>query len=242
VRVEGTDGREAAPNTGLARALRGTWYLAIALRDVLRWRPVTQSRYTEIFTARCDPFGYEDKAFEFEKFQAGIELLDDVRDDGCFERAWEIGCAEGVFTTRLAPICERLIAVDYVPLALERSRVRCREFSNISFTKWDLKTDPAPDSFDLIVVMDVLSLFGGRRDIRRARDKVASALAPGDYLLFSDCLGDLNRCRIEGSWWARLLLRGPRNIHRLVAAHPALVEVARRETSMHLLALFRKHG
>jgi hypothetical protein len=36
-----------------------------------------------------------------------------------------------------------------------------------------------------------------------------------------------------------LLLRGPRNIHHFVAAHPALVEVARRETSMHLLALFR---
>jgi protein-L-isoaspartate O-methyltransferase len=141
VRVEGTDGREAAPNIGLARTLRETWHLAIALRDVLRWRPVTQSRYTEIFTARCDPFGYEDKAFECEKFQAGIELLDDVRDDACFERAWEIGCAEGVFTARLAPICERLIAVDYVPRALERSRVRCREFSNISFTKWDLKTD-----------------------------------------------------------------------------------------------------
>jgi hypothetical protein len=36
-----------------------------------------------------------------------------------------------------------------------------------------------------------------------------------------------------------LLLLRPRNILRLVAAHPALVEVARRETTMHLLVLFR---
>ncbi len=220
-------------------ALRGTWYLAIALHDVLRWRPVTQSRYTEIFAARHDPFGYEGKGFEFEKFQAAIELLDDARNDACFERAWEIGCAEGVFTTQLAPICERLIAVDYIPLALERARAQCGDFSNISFMKWDLKTDPAPGPFDLIVIMDVFGSFGRRRDIRRARDKVVSALAPGGYLLLVDCLGDLYRRRIEGSWWARLLLLGARNIHRLVAAHPALVEVARRETSMHLLALFR---
>jgi hypothetical protein len=66
-------------------ALRRTWYLAIALRDVLRWRPVTQSRYTEIFTQRRDPFGYEGKGFEFEKFQAAIGLLDDARNDACFE-------------------------------------------------------------------------------------------------------------------------------------------------------------
>jgi hypothetical protein len=218
-------------------ALRETWYLAIALREVLRWRPVTQSGYAEIFTRR-DPFGYEGEGFEFEKFQAATELLYAARNDARFERAWEIGCAEGAFTTQLAPRCERLIAVDYIALALERARARCGEFTNISFTKWDLTTDPAPGSFDLIVIMDVLGSFG-RRDVRRARDKVVSALAPGGYLLFGDCLGDLYRRRIEDSWWARLLLRGARNLQRSVAGHPALVEVARRETSMHLLALFR---
>jgi 2-polyprenyl-3-methyl-5-hydroxy-6-metoxy-1,4-benzoquinol methylase len=219
-------------------ALRETWYLAIALLEVLRWRPVTQSRYAEIFATRRDPFGYEREGFEFEKFQAAIELLDAARNDARFGRAWEIGCAEGAFTTQLAPRCERLIAVDYIPLVLERARARCGEFANISFTKWDLTTDPAPGSFDLIVIMDVLGSFE-RRDVRRARDKLVSALAPGGYLLFGDCLGDLYRRRIEDSWWARLLLRGARNIHRSVAAHPALVEVARRETPMHVLALFR---
>jgi SAM-dependent methyltransferase len=222
------------------KVLRSSWYLAIALRDVLQWRPVTQSKYTEIFTARTDPFGYEVSPFEFEKYEAATELLNAARNDAYFERAWEIGCAEGVFTARLAPLCERLSAVDFVPLVLDRARSRCQEFTNISFTKWDLKSDPAPSFLELIVIMDVFGSLGGRRDIRRARDKVVRALVPGGYLLYGDCLGDLYRRRIEDSWWARLLLRGPRNIHRLIAAHPALVEVARRETSMHLLALFRK--
>jgi hypothetical protein len=82
--------------------LRKAWHFAFVLRDELLRRPVTQSRYAEIFTDRNDPFGYEVKPFEFEKFEAAVELLDIARNGVCFERAWEIGCAEGVLTARLA--------------------------------------------------------------------------------------------------------------------------------------------
>jgi SAM-dependent methyltransferase len=219
-------------------ALRGGWHFALALRDELQRRSFTQSGYAQSFTGRTDPWGYEVTSFALERFRAAIELLDIGRNGARFQRAWEIGCAEGVFTARLARICERLSAVDFVPLALERARAGCREFSNISFSKWDLKSDPSPGPFDLIVIMDVLDYFGGRSDIRRARDKVVNALAPGGYLLYSGCLGDFHLRRIH-SWGGRLLFRGANNIHRFVAAHPALDEVARRETTMHLLALFR---
>jgi len=101
-----------------------------------------------------------------------------------------------------------------------------------------LRSDPAHGPFDLIVITDVLGSIG-RGDIRRARDKVVSALAPGGYLLYGDAFGELHRRRIQANSWGRLLLRGPRNIHRFVAAHPALVEIARRETTNHLLVLFR---
>ena len=223
-------------------ALRSAWHLAFALRNELRWRPVSQSKYARCFAAGTDPWGYEVTLFTLEKFQAAIELLNGARNGACFERAWEIGCAEGAMTARLAQICERLSAVDFIPLALERARVRCREFGNVSFSKWDFKSDPAPGPFDLIVITDVLGSLGGRRDIRRARDKVVSALAPGGYLLYGDYLGDLHSQRIHDSWLGSLLLLRPRQILRLVAAHPALDEVARRETTMHLLALFRNRG
>jgi SAM-dependent methyltransferase len=219
-------------------ALRSAWHFTLILQDELRRRPLTLSRYAEIFTDRADPFGYEVAPIEFEKFEAVVELLDIARNGACFEQAWEIGCAEGVLTARLARICERLSAVDFIPVALERARVRCQEYSNISFSKWDLRSDPAHGPFDLIVITDVLGSMG-RGDIRRARDKVVSALAPGGYLLYGDALGELHRRRIQANSWGRLLLRGPRNIHRFVAAHPALVEIARRETANHLLALFR---
>ena len=221
-------------------ALRSAWRLSVALRNELQWRPVPQSSYAKFYTDRTDPWGYEVTPFALERFQASIELLDGARRDACFERAWEIGCAEGVMTARLAQICKRLNAVDFVPLALERARVRCQEFGNVSFSEWDLKSDPAPGTFDLIVITDVLgSNFGGERDVRRARDKVVSALAPGGYLLYGDYLGERLSRRIHDSWWGRSLLFRASKILRLVAAHPALVEVARRETTMHLLVLFR---
>jgi predicted TPR repeat methyltransferase len=175
-----------------------------------------------------------------EKFQAAIELLDNARNGAHFARGWEVGCAEGAMTARLAQICERLLAVDFVPLALDRASARCQEFRNISFTKWDLKADPAPGTFDLIVLTDVLGTLGGQRDICRARDKVVSALAPRGYLLYGDYVGDLASRRIHVSWWGRLLFLRPPKILYLVAAHPALDELARRETTRHLLVLFRK--
>jgi len=219
--------------------LRSAWHWARALRYELRWRPATQGGYAKCFTTRADPWGYEVTSFTFEKFEAAVELLNGARGGARFKRAWEIGCAEGLMTVRLTQVCERLLAVDYIAVALERARVRCGEVENVSFSVWDLKSDPAPGTFDLVVITDVLGSLGGRRDICRARDKVVSALAPGGYLLYGDFLGDPTNRRIHDSWWGRSLLLRPRKILRLVAAHPTLVEVARRETTMHSLVLFR---
>jgi SAM-dependent methyltransferase len=223
--------------------LKSTWHLALGLRGELQellTRPLTQDKYAEDYAALTDPWGYGVHPFAFEKFQAATELLDGVRNGARFERGWEIGCSEGIMTMRLGQMCEQLSAVDFIPLALERARLRCLQFSNISFSKWDLKSDPAPGLFDLIVITDVLGSFTRPVDVRRACEKVVTALAPGGYLLYGDFLGNLYRRRIHESCWGRFLLRGaPNIIHWFVAAHPALVETARRETSMHLLALFR---
>jgi SAM-dependent methyltransferase len=235
----GAVGQQVRRKLASIKVLRSAWHLARALRNELRWRPATQSKYNKCFSARTDPWGYQVTPFTLEKFQTAIELLDSVRRGARFERAWEVGCAEGAMTGRLAPICGQLTAVDFIPLALERARARCQEFGNISFIKWDLKADPVPGTFDLIVITDVFNNFGRQRDILRARDKLVSALGPGGYLLYGDYLGELANRRIHESWLGRSLLLRPRKVLRLIAAHPALSEVTRRETTMHVLVLFR---
>jgi SAM-dependent methyltransferase len=220
--------------------LRIAWHVAIALYYETRWRPATRSGFIKLYAAGADPWGYGVNPSTVERFEAAIDLLNSARGDACFKRAWEIGCAEGRMTACLAQICERLFAVDYIPLALERARLRCRELGNVTFNEWDLKSDPTPGMFDLIVITDVLGSLGGRRDIRCARDKVVSALAPSGYLLYGDYLGEGYNRHIHDSWCGQLLLLRPRKIFHLVADHPALVEVARQETTTHLLVLFQK--
>ena len=53
--------------------------------------------------------------------------------------------------------------------------------------------------FDLIVITDVLASFGGRRDVRRASEKLVTALAPGGYLLYGDWVGDRITQSIQNS-------------------------------------------
>jgi SAM-dependent methyltransferase len=221
--------------------LRNAWHSAKALRGETQWRTYRQTDYAEYIAACADPWGYTTwtSAFTEQKFQAAIEMLSEL---GCsFERSLEIGCAQGAMTERLAPLCKELLAVDYVPVALERARARCRGDA-VSFARWDLKADPVPGQFDLIVITDVLASFGGRRDVRRASEKLVNALAPGGYLLYGDWVGDRITQSIQNSRVGRLLLFRPGKILRVIAAHPALVQVARQNTERHLMALLQKRA
>lgn len=212
-------------------ALRSAWHFCLALRTELQWQSFSQSDYARYITIYDDPWDYAKTPFTWEKFDAAMELLSSVGGEVHFRRAWEIGCAQGAMTIRLAQICEELLAVDFVPLAVERARIRCRECGNVSFATWDLKLHSAPGTFDLITITDVLSTFGGRQHICRARDKLADALAPGGYLLYGDYVGEPINRRIQNHWCGQLLLPSRAGkIARTIGAHPALVEVNRRET------------
>jgi hypothetical protein len=72
--------------------------------------------------------------------------------------------------------------------------------------------------------MNVLGSFGGRRDVRRARDKLVAALTPGGYLLYGDFIGDSLTQRIHDSWPGRLVLFRPGKILGIFSAHPGLVQ------------------
>jgi SAM-dependent methyltransferase len=234
-------GQQVRSYAASVEPLRNAWHFAKALHGETRWRTYKQTDYAEYIAMCDDPWGYSSwtSAFTEQKFEAAIETLSEL--GRSFERAFEIGCAQGAMTERLVPLCKELLAVDYVPVALERARARCRG-SAVSFARWDLQADPVPGQFDLIVITDVLASFGGRRDVRRASEKLVTALAPGGYLLYGDRVGDRITQSIQNSWLGRLLLFRPGKILRIIAAHPALVQVARRNTERHLLALLQKRA
>jgi 2-polyprenyl-3-methyl-5-hydroxy-6-metoxy-1,4-benzoquinol methylase len=146
-------------------------------------------------------------------------MLDAVRGAARFAKALEVGCAEGMFTEMLAPRCESLLAVDISPVALARAQRRCQADEHVQFAEWDLRVDPLPGTYDLIVIIHALEYIRNPLAVRRARNKLMNSLRPGGYLL----VGTMKVAEIyENAWWGRYLLRSGQHINNFFAAHPAL--------------------
>lgn len=218
-------------------ALRSTYYFFHSLKERWRWqrKPVLDQWLNELYQKE-DPWNYTTSRGELDRFQSAVRLLDKARECSQFEQAFEIGCAEGVFTRMLAQRCKSLLAVDIAPSALERARSRCTE-GNITFKHWDLADSPAPVGMDLVVTMDVLELFYRPRDIQNAREKLVSALRPGGYLL----LGNSRQNDIfETSWWGKWMLRGGMRIAEYFSAHPQLDLLTSESRGIYINAVFRR--
>jgi len=149
----------------------------------------------------------------------------------------EVGCAEGAFTEILAPRCESLLAVDLSPVAVARASQRCHWNQRVRFATWDLRTDPLPGTFDVIVVTGVLEYLARPAVLRVARDKLVAGLHPdGHLLVMSTRASEV----VEQCWWGRRLRRG-RWINAHVAEHPALERLAEACSDWYIISLFRKH-
>lgn len=200
-----------------------TWQLGHALHDAwIDSSPRAQPEIKRDFS-QSDPWNYTSNYLEGLRHQREVEMLDRVRGIKRFGSALEIGCAEGVFTKILAGRCDSLLATDFSEDALGRARLRCRCDEHVAFAQIDLRNDPLPGVFDLIVAIHVVEYIKNPLTLKRVRDKLVRGLRVGGYLLLGSCTGD-NEFR-EGLWWSRYMVRGGRWINEFVAAHPGLTVV-----------------
>ncbi|MGI8558877.1 MAG: SAM-dependent methyltransferase [Solirubrobacteraceae bacterium] len=201
-------------------------------------RAASRRQFERVFEANEDPWGYRYAPTERARFDAALAVLDRVCPPDGFVSALEIGCAEGAFTELLVPRCQSLLAVDFSPLAVERARRRCARFSSLRFGSWDLRTDDGFETFELVVVMDVLDSLYRPQALRAARRRLVQLLAPGGQLLVT---AKVQSPAIEEARWAKWLVRGGRNILRFLGRHPGLVVIEQRESGGgHLVAVFRR--
>src|SRR5215469_8839718 len=148
------------------------WPRTFALLDLILDPLGTPALYNMEFVERLDPWNYDQSPSERLRHSLAAGMLDRARDKRNFVRALEIGCAEGHFTQLLSRRCDSLLAVDFSSLALQRAQGRIRTNTSISFLQWNLRHDPIPGSFDLFVVMDVLTAMVRPTDARFARSKL----------------------------------------------------------------------
>jgi SAM-dependent methyltransferase len=182
-----------------------------------------------------DPWNYSTNHEEADRFRSVAELLEMAHKDGLFANAFEVGCAEGIFTKMLAPRCKSLLSVDISRAALSRAQQRCAG-QQVRFEQWDLFDSPAPENLDLVVVMDVIEYFFYPPDVEFARDKLVSALQPGGYLLVGNSRQDE---MFETSWWGKWMLRGGGRIAEFFGGHPQLELIASEKKGIYVNSLFR---
>lgn len=173
----------------------------------------------QLFDAE-DPYGFE-RPEEKVRFDRALEMLDAARGGARFRRAFEIGCAEGKFTAMMAPRCERLLAVDISRQAVARAAQRCAGLPGVEFGVWNMRYEPPPGSFDLIIAVGVVEYIHRPATIEQVREAMFAALDPGGYLLLGTTVSPT-----EDSWLGRKLLRGT-HINRRFERHPGVELVSR---------------
>ena len=151
-----------------------------------REHTLTADYFEELFATDPDPWSLESSPYEAQKFEDTIKALDGRH----YHNALEIGCAGGMLTTRLAAVCDALLAVDLSATALRRAILRCAHLSNVRFERRGFPNDaPTTSAFDLIVLSEV-AYYWDAADTEKMAQWLASALLPGGDLLLVHWLGE----------------------------------------------------
>lgn len=217
-------------------ALRSAYYLSIALRQMIedQWRdPVSFDR---IFEESEDPWKSTSSESERQRFAVTMSVLRGSGRDR-FARTVELGCAEGIFTERLAGISDHVTALDYSEVALARARQRLRKRDNVEIRRFDMRKERLSAQYDLVVAMGVVTSLYRPGQVKKMCGELMEATQAGGFILYSD----VRQSRVfESAWWGPMMLRGGGQIRRYLASDPRLKLVSSDDTDTHVFALFRK--
>jgi peptidoglycan/xylan/chitin deacetylase (PgdA/CDA1 family)/GT2 family glycosyltransferase len=133
--------------------------------------------FERIFGGRANPWHYESD-YEQEKYRQTLSLLPDR-----VARALELGCAEGMFTHKLAERVGSLTAADISLLAISRAGRACADCRNVVFTQMDAFGGSIGGPYDLIVCSEMLYYADSRSTLERTVRALAAAIEPGGHLL-----------------------------------------------------------
>ena len=140
--------------------------------------------FDALYSASDDPWAFETSAYEAEKYARTVAAADGER----AASALEVGCSIGVLTERLAPLCDRLTAIDIAPRALRRAKARCAKLDNVEFRRADIVRSSLTETFDLIILSEVV-YYWTVRDIISVSRTLERCLRPCGRLLMVHWLG-----------------------------------------------------
>ena len=150
-----------------------------------REHSIEPAYFEALYKDRGDPWHFETSAYEAAKYDATLAALPSDR----FASALEVGCANGVLTTRLAQRCDSLLAVDVSDTALTAARARCETQSNVRVERRRLPAEAPDGAFDLVLLSEVV-YYWDSPDISRLADYLRTAVLPGGHILLVHWIGE----------------------------------------------------
>lgn len=162
--------------------------------------------FEELYRGSDDPWRFATSEYERKKYERTLDSLGDRR----FRRALEVGASIGVFTARLAPRCDGLLAVDTSKRAVELARRRLRSLPQVRVERRTVPEEMPEGPFDLVVASEVLYYFPRDAMLATLRH-LEDSLAPGGRLLAVHWRGETETYPLPGD-----------EVHELLAAHTRL--------------------
>ncbi|WP_082444332.1 SAM-dependent methyltransferase [Sphingomonas sp. Leaf242] len=150
-----------------------------------REHSIEPAYFEALYKDRGDPWHFETSAYEAAKYDATLAALPSDR----FASALEVGCANGVLTTRLAQRCDSLLAVDVSDTALTAARARCGDQSNVRVERLRLPAEAPDGAFDLVLLSEVV-YYWDSADISRLAGYLRTAVLAGGHVLLVHWIGE----------------------------------------------------
>ncbi|MEE4211348.1 MAG: SAM-dependent methyltransferase [Parvularcula sp.] len=131
-----------------------------------------------IFASDEDPWNLASSEYERRKFDRTISALRGRR----YRNAIEVGCAHGVLTQRLLPLCDRLLAIDISKTALRLARRRLGDQTGLDLARMAFPREAPQGRFDLCVLSEV-AYYWDRYDLVAAAAWLREHLDKGGQVL-----------------------------------------------------------
>jgi SAM-dependent methyltransferase len=143
-----------------------------------------------------DPWDLETSVLDQQNYARQLALIADRR----YGRVLEIGCAAGAFTRRLAPLADRILAVDVAPAAIERAQGEVP--ANVEFRVGDvMELDPVAEGpWDLVVMSETIYYVGWLYtffEVGWLAEELFESTRPGGRFLMANTYGNASHSLMQ---------------------------------------------
>jgi len=173
--------------------------------------------FEKLYEQSPDPWGFETSPYERNKYERTLNVLKGRQQAYC--TALEVGCSIGVFTAMLAPLCDKLWAVDVSEKAVAAARERLACFPHVRIERRRLPEEAPEGPFDLIVASEIL-YYWPEEVMLAALRHFEEILAPGGVLLAVHWRKETKTYPLQGDEVHELLLENTRLVNTTAIVEP----------------------